>query len=201
MKKILFITFFLVSSAFAFETYVEFKPGARGFTGDITNEIDPNWNVSYGAQVGMVWCKRWGVSLNYSNFHTEGRSIIENNNLPFNVDPYTHTTDITLNNLDVIGNGFWPIGCGLRPYVGIGPRISFVAIHNDSPFVDQKVEKTGVAGLIVIGMQMSKGCFFLDPFIEYTFFRMSFDHHDAEVIDFDGNFDTVQIGLGIGVRF
>jgi hypothetical protein len=94
-------------------------------------------------------------------------------------------------------------------YVGAGPRLFMVAIHNESAYVRGKDEAFGLGGGFDAGLWIfpfyrycnwSKDIF-LDLFADYSLKTIKFEDDDAASDNFKVNISGVTVGLGLGIRF
>ena len=139
---------------------------------------------------------------------------------------YFHKSgDAILNCPDIIAEGesthitVVPIGFGLKylfpidcisycnrissyPYLGVGMLVSYVHIHNDSPYVTQRQSHWGIGGIMKAGFisDITHGLF-LDLFVDYSYMKVNFHNHHTNIINYKANLSGLSIGGGIGYRF
>lgn len=87
-------------------------------------------------------------------------------------------------------------------YLTLGPRFFYVHVHNNSPFVDRKVNHSAVGGFVGTGFN-----FFpiphlaLDVFGEYSYGRMNFNAHKNHVYGENRQVGGFAFGGGLGYAF
>lgn len=93
--------------------------------------------------------------------------------------------------------------CCVDLYAGAGVDLSLFSIHDHSPYVIQKINKSAWGGRFLGGAIIN--CtehFFFDFFVEYTYERLSYDHGFVDgVYTSSADVSHVNAGIGIGYRF
>ncbi len=87
-------------------------------------------------------------------------------------------------------------------YLTIGPRYFYVHVHNNSPYVDRKVNHSGVGGFAGTGFNFFPAKnFFIDIFGEYSYGRLHFHAHKKHVYGEDRMVGGFAVGGGLGFAF
>ncbi|MFI5334241.1 MAG: hypothetical protein ACHQT8_03635 [Chlamydiales bacterium] len=105
-----------------------------------------------------------------------------------------------------------PLSLGLRPvikisekasyYFTLGPRYFFVRAHNNSPYVDRKIDQNGLGGFVNTGFYFfPMRHFFIDVFGEYSFKQMHFHSSKTNVYARKIEIGGFCFGLGLGYAF
>lgn len=91
---------------------------------------------------------------------------------------------------------------GAQWYLTVGPRYFYVHVHNNSPFVDRKVNHSGVGGFAGTGFNFFPvKNFFIDVFGEYSYGRLKFHAHKNHVYGEDRMVGGFAVGGGLGFAF
>lgn len=90
----------------------------------------------------------------------------------------------------------WQFENGLRPYLGIGLTYSLMDIHNDSPFVEQKVRKYGFGGIVKAGLAyVFYNGWSVEAFTNYNYI----EHKGGGCSKPHVNFSNLIFGLGVSI--
>lgn len=105
-----------------------------------------------------------------------------------------------------------PLSLGLKPvvkitqcvhyYFTIGPRYFFVHAHNNSRFVDRKLNQNGLGGFVNTGFNFfPMPHFCIDIFGEYSYNKMRFHPHKPNVFSNEVQVGGYCFGGGLGYAF
>jgi hypothetical protein len=83
----------------------------------------------------------------------------------------------------------------IKPYIGLGMLVTYVNLHNDSPFVTHKQHKWGVGGIVKGGLLIDLPCcWFADLFADYNYTKVHFSSGTANISGYSA-------GVGLGYKF
>lgn len=89
-------------------------------------------------------------------------------------------------------------------YIGVGASYSFLNTRDHSDFVHKRVSSNGFGGIVKSGLSYNF-CenLFIEGFLNYTYQRFTFSRNsnDPFVYRHDVNLSSLQLGLGLGVKF
>lgn len=93
----------------------------------------------------------------------------------------------------------------LAAYVGAGPRLFLLLLHNDSPFVRGDDNQIGIGagfdwGVWFFPIKSWKNVY-LELFGDYSWKKMRVDEDEISSIDYDVDISGFSVGAGIGIRF
>jgi len=105
-----------------------------------------------------------------------------------------------------------PLSLGLKPiikihpkvqyYIALGPRYFFVHVHNNSPYVDRKIDENGLGGFVNTGFNFFPiPHFCIDIFGEYSYKRMRFHPSKDAVYGREVQIGGLSFGIGLGYAF
>ncbi len=207
IKKNLLLAFFalLPLKGFSYQFYAEAKVGYYRFDDSTLRLIFGDGGPGYQAELGAIFCGCFGIALNAEYFCDSGRAFIkETESTRFAIDRTnvykTHETKVQLTSFALVPKWFFHLNQCFHPYIGAGPRFFFLDIKNRSPYVERHVNKFQTGGSFTGGAHIQVGCFFLDPFIDYSLVKMSFSKKKSSTRQ-DRNFSHLLVGIGFGVDF
>ena len=169
----------------AAEWQVEFRTAAYLPTSQRFRDVYGDAGVSYQAEVRKSFCccfEGWG-NFEYFSKHAQVRNCCGN-------------TDIELSNFSGGVNYVVPFCECFRGYVGIGPSVARVKLHNRSCcFCEERITKVPVGGAFKSGIRYyMAGCGFLEVFADYLYLPVHYPEQHVNV----GGF---KLGGGVGLRF
>ncbi|MGD2169206.1 MAG: hypothetical protein PVI40_03070 [Chlamydiota bacterium] len=112
-------------------------------------------------------------------------------------------TSLLIGSLAFGAKGVYPIIDYLHIYAGIGPRVFFLRIKNNSDFVQRRVNETKVGGAFQLGFWIfPKPSYplFFDLFVDYSVRKFKFGPSIASERN-NINVNGPTVGLGMGCQF
>lgn len=175
--------------------YLAFKPGYFYLMDSRGRKIYDNGGFAFRAEADYrVYSDYFLIWFDGSYFTKNGHSL--------GYKPTDTNLQIGSITLGLKGICFWNY-CAL--YGGAGPRLFFISVENDSPYVKQHQKKTGIgggftAGLLIFPWDRSLGYF--DLFLDYSLKTAHFSNDGkSSIVRHDVSFSGLTAGLGLGVRF
>lgn len=175
--------------------YLAFKPGYLYLMDSRARKIYDNGGFAFRAEADYrAYSDYLLIWFDGSYFTKNGHSL--------GYKPTDTNLQIGSMTLGLKGIYFWNY-CAL--YGGAGPRLFFISVENDSPYVKQHQKKVGIgggftAGLLIFPWDRSLGYF--DLFADYSLKSAHFsDDGKSSIVRHDVSFSGLTAGLGVGVRF
>lgn len=177
--------------------YFELQPGYFFFT-DHGLRDHFNGGFTGRGEVGYRFWKPLIVFVDGGYFQKEGQAV-----------GGSLKTEIKVASLTLGLKAIYYFHDMIAGYVGAGPRLFMVAIHNHSAYIRGKDEAFGIGGGFDAGFwifpfyrfcNFSKNVF-LDLFADYSLKTMKIESDDAASDNSNVNIDSLTIGLGLGIRF
>jgi outer membrane protein len=174
--------------------YFELRPGYFYFTDSEMHDYFGPGGFSFRAEAGANFWKSLIVWMDAGYFQKEGRSV---------------------GGLDLIDFKLGTLTLGLKVlceinryaslYIGAGPRLFMMLMHNDSPYV------RGDDNAVGIGLGADFGCwifpiqsypnFFIDVGIDYSLKTLHLEPDEISSLDSSVDVSGLTGGLGLGIRF
>lgn len=173
--------------------YLEGKVGYTYLTDASMRQFFDNGGISYRVELGYQAYKPLYVWLDGGYFQKEGKAIGGN-----------EYTQMKLATITLGLKGIFHLHDRFAFYLGAGPRVFMLMMHNDSPYV------RGDDNAIHIGGGFSGGFwifpfpskrFFIDLFTDYSLKTMKIEEDEISSYDYDINVSGLTAGLGIGFKF
>jgi len=147
----------------------------------------------------QICCSQFYPWASLGYFHETGRSLASCS-IGSSQSASTHITIVPLG----LGLKYlFPIDCiCFSPYVGAGVQFAYAHIHNNYPFVSQNQSDWGVGGIAKAGFISDlTHCFFLDFSLDYSYMKVDFHNHHANIMNRRADLSGFSVGMGIGYRF
>lgn len=182
------------SQAEAFDLLPEARVAYFYPTNHRFREIYGHGGALYSAELNFSTCYNFYGWLGAGYFTKSGESIGEKNHTRIQFVPLS---------LGLKYLFCFPCYPSFRPYLGAGLLVTYLHMHDDSPFVIEKISKWGVGGIAKLGLIYNFwNCFFIDLFTDYSYTKIDFRktrHH--KVSRHDANISGFSFGGGLGYWF
>jgi len=192
-KFLLLLALYVPLEACSGDAWLEARAAYIHPTGGRFNKIY-NDSGSYGGKLTVsVWDDLQGW-LSVDGYSLKGKSIGLGTGTDLNCVP--------------VGLGLqymfpcWPL-CSTDLYVGAGVDCSFFSIHDNGPYVIEKINHTAWGARFLGGAIINcSESFFFDVFVEYTLSRIDYNHGFVDgVYTSSAEVSHINAGVGIGYRF
>ncbi|EKE07967.1 MAG: hypothetical protein ACD_17C00419G0002 [uncultured bacterium] len=174
--------------------YFECKPGYFFFTDEDMRHFFHKGGFSFRGEMGYRFCEYFMVWFDGGYFQKEGSAI-----------GGAESLRIRLATLSLGIKGIYDFNDYFSLYVGAGPRIFLMLLHNDSPFVRSDDNEVGIGGGFDAGFWIypipSWENFFLDIFADYSLKKLGISEDEVSSLDNDVDVSGLTVGLGLGFHF
>lgn len=174
--------------------YFEVKPGYCFFTDSEMNHFFDNGGFTFRAESGCNFYGPFIVWVDGGYFQKEGHAL-----------GGTEKIDFKLASITLGLKAIYYFHERAAIYVGAGPRLFLLMMHNHSPFVRGDDNAVGIGGGFDGGFWIFPlphfPNIFLDLFADYSWKTMKVDADEISSIDSNVNVSSFSAGLGLGLRF
>lgn len=174
---------------------IEFKAGYFCFTNDRMRNIynDGGYEIQLSGSYpinspGWSWLQMYG-SIGYQE--SRGRSLGGH-----------QSTKLSKVFLNTGLKSIFTVFEGFQYYLAIGPRFFFLHQHNNSSFVNRRIDYNNIGAFVNTGFNYFISCnWFVDVFAEYSYEKVHFHTHRHNVYDRSIQVGGFTFGAGIGHTF
>lgn len=173
--------------------YLAFQPGYYYFTNHMMREFFNRGQFTGRVELGYKAWRPLHIWLDGGYFQKNGKAIGGD-----------ETTRIKLATITLGLKTIFFVNHWLALYLGAGPRVFMLMMHNDSPYVPATDNAIGVGGGFDGGIWIlpfrNKNIFF-NLFADYSLKTLKIEEDEMSSTDHDINVSGITGGAGIGFRF
>lgn len=179
------LLFLLPTLAFAEDDRfsAQFRIGYFRSTDDTVKDIYGKGGLDLETELGVEFREKFIGWLNFNYFRQQGHSIGLGDRTTMQIYPLSAGIKFLMT-----------VDPCIDFYIGIGASYTWISLHDNSPFVEQKTRKQGWGAVGKAGMlYYLNHSWFLDLFADYSYTRVSNDPYV--------NVGGARLGIGLGVGF
>jgi hypothetical protein len=166
-----------------FQSSIEFRAAAFFPSSNLFRKIYGNMSGDYQLEAATQICPHLDSWVNIDGYSKKGRSV-----------GFSDPTRVSIANLSVGIKLPYQIHEKFIIYIGIGPSLSWIFIHNKFHDYHQKKIQMVLGGIIKSGINyFINSNLFLDLFLDYLYQPAHFER----TVDIGG----IKTGVGLGYRF
>jgi hypothetical protein len=173
---------------------VAFKPAYYYLTDSNMRRFFDDGGFTFRIETNYKFSKYFAIWLDGGYFQKEGNAFS---------GPYDYKLKLGTVTLGL--KAIYNFNDYIATYVGAGPRLFMLLMHNSSPHVRSEDNQVGIGGGFDGGFLIypfkSSPNFYFDLFADYSCKNMSLEEDEISSKDFNVDVSGVTLGLGIGVRF